>query len=474
MYACIVAVMRAFLNGSLRGLAAALLLLGSVAAGTAPPAKTPALDWRVAEDRVTADIDGWPLDRLLETIAARTRWQVFVDPAAAHTVSAKFRELPTGAALRRLLGTLNFALVPVPDAPPRLYVFRDARQAATLRIAAPALHETDASGRRLLDELIVTLKPDAGESIDDLARRLGATVIGRSEDLKAYRLRFESEAAANAARRELAEAGVRTDFNYLVDRPDTAEAVLAGGGLNLGLKPKPVSPGEGVVVAVVDTAIQGKAAGIEEFLLPPISVAGQAELPADQLAHGTSMAATLLRVLAQMPGASADGTTVRVLPVDVYGGAEAATSFEIALGIQAAINQDADIINLSLGGEDPSPFVERLITAGHERGVVFLAAAGNEPVTQPTFPAAYPEVVAVTALNRRGEIAAYANHGDFVDIGAPGVSYVAFNGQPYLVVGTSPATAHASAMAAAYAASSGKRGADLEAELRRSLRTPDP
>jgi hypothetical protein len=452
----------------------ALALAGCLVSLTPGPARAaavptpPPLDWRVAENRVSAQIDGWPVEKLLETIAARTRWQVFVDPAADHVVNAKFRDLPPGEALRRLLGGLNFALVPDTNSVPKLYVFRNSRQAATVRIAVPA--GDDSGSRRLVDELIVTLKPGATESIEELARRLGAKVIGRSDELRAYRLKFENEAAADAARSELADGDVaRADYNYVIDRPESAEALLAGGGLGLGLKPKTLSPGEGVIVAVVDTAIQGEAVGIKDFLLPAVSVAGAATPPADQLAHGTSMAATLLRGLAQVAGGETGGTSVRLLPVDVYGNNEAATTYEVALGLQAAINGGASIVNLSLGGEDPSPFIQQLIRAGRDRGVVFLAAAGNEPVTDPTFPAAYPEVVAVTALNRRGEVAAYANHGTFVDIGAPGTSTIAFWGQPYLIVGTSPATAYASAMAASYAASSGKRGAELEAELRRTL-----
>lgn len=451
------------------GLAAWLLLCpGTLPASAAPPGPDPAvLEWRTGEDRVSAQLDGWSLDRLLETVARLTRWQVYLDPTAEHVVNAKFRALPTGEALRRLLGPLNFALLPGTNgAPARLYVFRDSRQAATLRIAVP--DSASASGKRLEDEWIVTLPAGHPESIEALASRLGATVLGRAEDLRAYRLKFESAASAEAARRELEAAGLQVDFNYRIERPDTAEVLLTGGGFDLGLKPLADGTGAGVVVAVVDTAVQGRAADLEEFLLPAVSVAGPAQVPEDQLTHGTSISATLLRGLASLAGAGAE-TPVRLLPVDVYGSQEATTSFEMALGIQAAINQGAQIVNLSLGGADPNPFVHRLIQAGRERGVVFLAAAGNAPVTDPTYPAAYPEVIAVTALNRRGEVAAYANRGDFVDVGAPGASVVVFQRQPYLVVGTSPATAHASALAAHLAATSGLRGAELDAAVRARL-----
>lgn len=452
------------------GILAGLLLATGAAAGDRPTPSRPAgrLDWRIAENRVSAQIDGWSLDRTLEAIAAATRWQVFVEPGAEHRVYAKFAQLPPGEALRRLLGSLNYALIPADKAPPRLYVFRDARGAATRRIEAPLGH--DPRGRRIEDELIVRLGRDGEESIEELARRLGATIVARSDEVGAYRLKFADAAAAARARRQLEDehGAARLDPNYLVERPDAAGASLPLTGPGLNLKARPTAAGEGVVVAVVDTAVQGDAAGISEFLLSGVSVAGPASLPGEELAHGTSMAATFLRGLSEL-AADPEGTSVRVLPVDVYGDRPSATTFDIALGIHAAIRGGADIVNLSLGGHEESPFLRDLIRSGREQGVVFLAAAGNEPVTAPTFPAAYPEVIAVTALNRRGEVAPYANYGDFVDVGAPGVSYVSFWGQPYVVVGTSPATANASALAAAIAASSSKRGAELEAEIRRAL-----
>lgn len=452
---------------------AAIGLLMAAAPGfllAANPGPSGSLEWRTADSKVSARIDGWPLDRLLGTLAAKARWQVFVDPDAQHLVNAKFNELAPGEALRRLLGPLNFVLVPATDArtAPKLYVFRTSRAAATQRVEAPS--DGGPRGRRLDDELILRLKRGSAVDIDDLAARLGAKVIGRSDELRAYRLQFDSAEAAEAARRQLAsEDGTRgLDSNHVVDRPDAAAGELAAAMAGLNLKAKAVAPGEGVVVAVVDTGVQGEAAGIQDFLLPELSIAGKATPSSEELAHGTSMAATLLRRLSQLDGGG-DGTTVRVLPVDVYGNRPDATSFDIALGIYAALRSGASIVNLSLGGEEPNAFIRDVIRSGREQGVVFLAAAGNAPVTAPTFPAAYPEVIAVTALNRQGEIAPYANYGQFVDVAAPGASYVTFWGQPYVVVGTSPATASASAMAASIAAATGKRGAELEAEIRRAI-----
>src|SRR5205085_8612272 len=128
--------------------AALLLTLAATAADT--------FNWNTNKNRVTADIQFRKVERLLEQIAAKTGWQVFIEPGTTHDVSAKFKDLPPGEALRLLLGDLNFALVPETNASPRLFVFRTSRQNATqpVRPAKPEARR----GKIIANELIVRLK----------------------------------------------------------------------------------------------------------------------------------------------------------------------------------------------------------------------------------------------------------------------------------------------------------------------------
>jgi len=126
------------------------------------------------------------------------------------------------------------------------------------------------------------------------------------------------------------------------------------------------------------------------------------------------------------------------------------------------------VVNLSLGGEGDSQLLSGLIQAARQQGVLFFGAAGNQPTTDPTFPAAYPEVIAVTAGDKMGNIAPYANRGSFVDVIGPGVSLVDFQGQSYLVRGTSAATAYVSGAAAGFRAS-GSAPQDVEIHIRKTL-----
>jgi hypothetical protein len=158
------------------------------------------------------------------------------------------------------------------------------------------------------------------------------------------------------------------------------------------------------------------------------------------------MAETILRSL---QGITKGSTSVQILPVDVYGPNSSTSTFDVANGIVQAVNSGANVINLSLGSQGDSSFLHNVIDDVSKQNIPLFAAAGNQPVTTPFYPAAYPEVTAVTAIDQ-GQIASYANRGSFISLGAPGTSVIYFDGQPYYAVGTSTATAIASGIAAGY------------------------
>jgi hypothetical protein len=181
---------------------------------------------------------------------------------------------------------------------------------------------------------------------------------------------------------------------------------------------------------------------------------------------------TVLQGVSASQESGSDGSRVRVLPVDVYGNSEVTTTFDISAGIYRAIESGASIVNLSLGSPVDTPFLRTIIQNSADQGVLFFAAAGNEPVSTPTYPAAYPDVIAVTAVTRSGQIAPWANYGDFVDIGTPGSSIINYGNMSYLVTGTSTSTAIAAGMAGGIAQMTGKTQAGLSALVMQSLAIP--
>lgn len=420
------------------------------------------LVWRLGSERVDADIDGWSLPQLLERLADVTGWQVFVEPGAQlkQPVSVKFSNLAPGDALGRMLGELNFAVLPQANAPAKLFVFRTTIGDATQRVP----RREPAKARPIADELVLLRKPGSKADAEELAKRLGAKVTGRVDEFGAYRLKFADADAARAALNSLeGNPDFNVDHNYAIPRPVVTDPLTASSLAALTIKPDASAPAGQLVVGLIDAAVQ-KVTPSSAFLLPGVAVAGEAIAGTAAPTHGTSMFETLLRGLASTQDAGA-ASAVRVLPVDVYGDAASTSTFNVARGVVEALNAGASVINLSLASAGDSTLLHNVIAKGAERGVLFIAAAGNEPTTAPNYPAAYPEVLAVTAGTRSGQLASYANRGEFVDVVAPGSSIIQFGGKTYLVSGTSASTAYVSGLAAGMKSSTGASAAAISAKL---------
>jgi hypothetical protein len=407
-------------------------------------AETNSIVWNKTTDRVNADVSSLGLSQLLEQITAQTGWRVYVEPGTTRSASAKFKNLPSGEALRMLFGDLNFALVPRTNAASRLYVFTTKMQNATRLV-----HAGKVAAKHVPNELLVKLKP--GADIDALAKLLGAKVIGRNDKLGIYRLQFGDAATTDASLGQLQNNSdvADVDYNYYFDPPPSAQPLANApvGPLSLTLNP----PGDSgkVIVGLPDTAEQSLGTPLDKFVLPQLSVVGDANVTGTDPTHGTAMAYSILEAIAQQ---SSSGTSVQILPVDIYGGGESTTSWNVALGIQAAVNNGATVLNLSLGGAGDSSILDSVIQQTIADGIPVIVAAGNTPGVT-TYPAATPGVIAVTALSQPGQLASYANYGSYVDLALPGASVFYLNGTAYLMQGTSVSTAYASGIAAGNKAS---------------------
>ncbi len=441
-----------------------ICLLSAAFCFSAFAVETNSIVWRQAADRVDADVHSLSLSNLLEEITTQTGWRVYVEPGATHSASTKFKNLPTGEALRRLFGDLNFALVPQTNAAPHLYVFATKMENATQLVRVPRT----ARAKHVPNELLVKLK--SGVNPDDLARMYGAKVVGRLDKLGIYRLQFADAASADAALNQLQNNSDASDvdYNYYFDPPPDAQALASASmpPVNLQLNP-PGSSGK-VIVGLIDTTVQPLDSSLEKFLLKQLSVAGDASASSSDIEHGTAMAQTILRAM----GIAGQGaTSAQILPVDVYGSSASTTSWNVALGIQAAVNGGATVLNLSLGSSGDSSVLDAMVQQAVNDGIQIFAAAGNQPVSAPTYPAADPGVMAVTAVDR-GLIASYANFGNFIDFGAPGNSVVYFGNQPWLVQGTSVSTAYMTGLAAGTKATTAQSWPQIENSLKQNFPVP--
>jgi hypothetical protein len=445
------------------------LLCVAVACGSARAgaATTNVLVWHRDTDTMDADVEDWTVLTLMEKIAAATGWHVFLDPDARHPVSAKFRNRPFGEALRSLLGTLNFALVPQANGPSQLYVFRTSRSQAT-QFIRPHPRGPDTS-KPIPNQLIVRLKPGSKTKIEELAKLFGARVIGRIDKLGVYQLEFDTADAAQAALPQLAaNPDVQSvDYNYPTNPVPTLDVPGDASTPDFKLNPKPNDGPCQLVVGLIDTPVQVNS-NMAPFVKGVIHDAGSYQLSPTQPTHGTAMLDTMGQALAKATGGT---TSTTVLLVDVYGNNETTSTFDVAKGITDAINGGATSISASLGSSGDSQVLRDVVSQAVQMGIPIFAAAGNEPVTTPTYPAAYPGVIAVTASDSSGQIAPYANRGSFVSMIAPGDSIIPFDGQSYLVEGTSTSTATVAGLGAGLADSAGDCASQEQALLKQRLQS---
>ena len=140
-------------------------------------------------------------------------------------------------------------------------------------------------------------------------------------------------------------------------------------------------------------------------------------------AHGTAIASI---IASNDPQALGLAPTAQIYAAEVFDHNEQQGEFASTVSLIKALSwlmtQDVSVINISLAGP-PNRLLETALTRVREKGVLAIAAAGNGgPMAQPMYPAAYPEVVAVTATDDRGRAFRLANRGEYVDIAAPGVN----------------------------------------------------
>lgn len=244
----------------------------------------------------------------------------------------------------------------------------------------------------------------------------------------------------------------------------------------------PLTRGEGITVAVVDSGVSprppmlaGRVLEGRDIGLPNHS--GQC----DEYGHGTVVASMIAG--RPLPGVALHGMApaatilpVRVLRGDEPGGEE--LPGRLAQAIRYAVDNGADIINLSLEAL-PSSELEAAVAYAHDQDVLLVAAAGNideEGVPQPWYPAAYPGVLAVAGVAADGSHVISSQVSDYVDLAAPGADIYgpAPDGETFLAVGegTSYATAYVSGTAALVRA----YHPDLTAEevAQRLIQTADP
>jgi serine protease len=191
--------------------------------------------------------------------------------------------------------------------------------------------------------------------------------------------------------------------------------------------------GRGVVVAVLDTGVayanRGRFRRSPDFsrfeFVRGYDFVAHNPYPNDRNGHGTFVASTIAESTNNSFGLTGLAYGVRLMPVRVLNSQGEGDASTIAEGVRFAASHGAQVINLSLefSSEVTAADIPELIEAlryARRRGVVVVAAAGNEGHTAIAYPARAPDVVAVGATTEHGCLANYSNDGSGLTLVAPG------------------------------------------------------
>ncbi|MGQ9792145.1 MAG: S8 family peptidase, partial [Anaerolineae bacterium] len=219
--------------------------------------------------------------------------------------------------------------------------------------------------------------------------------------------------------------------------------------------------GANIIIAIVDSGID---LDHPDFACPNKLLDGHDFVnndndPQDDYGHGTHVAGIAAACSNNGIGVAGVAWAARLLPVKVLNSSGQGSYSGLAQGISYAVDQGAQIINLSLGGVNDSDTMRTGIQYAVERGRLVVAAAGNcaaggngcgGQVNPVMYPAAYDEVMAVAASDSDDNRASFSEYRPYVDVAAPGVNiYSTLWDDTYgSLSGTSMATAFVSGLAA--------------------------
>ena len=286
---------------------------------------------------------------------------------------------------------------------------------------------TTSSGKQLILRVNGLSWAESAALLDDLGARSVRSLPAWEQ---VYLASFDSpEAAANAVRALQDRPGIRWAeidgvANYSLELNDPllgdqlwAQSIDLPGAWS-------VTRGRAdIVVAVVDSGVSSSHPDLQGKLLQGYDFLNSDGEPEDDIGHGTAVAGIIAAAGDDEVGIAGVALEARVLPVKV-GSVDGAPISVLAQGIIWAVDQGADVVNISLVADQTSVALQDALRYAYDSGVPVVTAAGNEPDAV-TYPGAYEEAITVGASTFWGTLTDFSTRENRVDLIAPGASVLA-------------------------------------------------
>ncbi len=291
-------------------------------------------------------------------------------------------------------------------------------------------------------ELIVKLRPgatlDSGAyalgpqtaTLNALLRSAGASAarsLGSNSDTYRLRLPSDTNLAALVSRLSANPAVVFAEPNHIRTMMRTPDDPVISQQWALrqihAFEAWDITTGGEITIALLDTGVSASHPDLEGKVLPGYDFANNDSDADDDEGHGTYTAGVAAANSNNGAGIAGVCWGCKILPVKVLNRRGQGDDANIATGIRWAADQGARIISMSLGGPDDTQVLRDAVAYARQRNALLIAASGNGRAdgNRPNYPAAYPEVLAVSATTPSDQVTGFSSTGDYVDISAPGV-----------------------------------------------------
>jgi thermitase len=175
------------------------------------------------------------------------------------------------------------------------------------------------------------------------------------------------------------------------------------------------------IIAIVDTGVDLNHPDLNAKMVAGWDFVNGDGAAKDDHGHGTHVAGIAAAETNNDQGVAGVSWGARIMPIKVLDRDGDGYWSDVARGVRYACDHGAQIINLSLGGDNPSSTLKDALEQAYQDGCLIVAAAGNSGREVIDYPARYPEVIAVTATDRYDGLASFSDYGPQAEVAAPGV-----------------------------------------------------